>query len=163
LGDMGAQAGSLQPGMFPATPSTDVIKPVSSITAPANGASRAAESQVTISGTASDSGGVVSAVEVSVDGGTSWHRATGLQNWTYTWRPGALGVTNILSRAVDDSGNIEGNKPPIAITITPAVCPCTIWDVNAQPWLLDSNDANPIEVGLKFRTDTNGFISGIRF
>src|SRR5262249_9896480 len=140
LGDMGAQPGTLQPGMFPATSSTDVIPPTSTITSPSNGASFAAESSVTITGTAADSGGVVGAVEVSVNGGTTWHRAVGLDNWSFTWRPGVLGAVNILSRAVDDSGNIEAPKTPTAITITAANCPCTIWDASAVPWHVDVND-----------------------
>ena len=38
----------------------------------------AAESSVTITGTATDSGGgVIGVVEVSVDGGATWHRAVG--------------------------------------------------------------------------------------
>ena len=42
-----------------------------------------------ISGTATDTGGgVVGGVEVSTDGGTTWHPATGRGTWTYTWTPG---------------------------------------------------------------------------
>ena len=42
----------------------------------------------TITGTATDTGGGrVGGVEVSVDGGTTWHPATGRANWTYTWTP----------------------------------------------------------------------------
>jgi len=58
----------------PATPSTDTTPPTSMITAPTSGSSVIAGSAVTISGTAVDSGGgVVGGVEVSVDGGKSWH------------------------------------------------------------------------------------------
>ena len=39
-----------------------------------------------VSGTATDTGGgVVAGVEVSTDGGTTWHPATGTTSWTYTW------------------------------------------------------------------------------
>src|SRR5262249_1235270 len=123
----------------------------------------AAESSVTITGTAADSGGVVGAVEVSVNGGTTWHRAVGLDNWSFTWRPGVLGAVNILSRAVDDSGNIEAPKTPTAIPITAGNCPCTIWAASAVPWHVDVNDPSAIEVGLKFRSDIDGYINGIRF
>ena len=150
--------------MFPATPSTDVAAPASTITTPASGASIRAESFVTVTGTASDSGGgFVSAVEVSMDGGTTWHRATGRESWSFTWRPGVLGTANLLSRAVDDSGNIEGAKTPIAVTITAADCPCSIWDASTVPWQVDSNDANAIEVGVRFRADVAGLIRGVRF
>ena len=43
---------------------------------------------VTITGTATDAGGgVVGGVEVSVDGGATWHPAAGRATWTYTWTP----------------------------------------------------------------------------
>ena len=63
-------------------------------------------------GTASDGGGgQVGGVEVSVDGGVTWHPANGRANWTYSWATGAARTVNVLSRAVDDSGNLE-HPPP---------------------------------------------------
>jgi Domain of unknown function (DUF4082)/Bacterial Ig domain/Purple acid Phosphatase, N-terminal domain/Fibronectin type III domain len=119
LADMGLQAGTLQAGLLPGTASTDTTPPISTITSPASGASVAAGSTVTISGVASDGGGgVVGGVEVSVDGGTTWHRATGLSNWTYSWVPTALGSTTLKSRAVDDSLNIETPSAGVSITVT---------------------------------------------
>jgi hypothetical protein len=43
-----------------------------------------------------------------VDGGLSWHPANGRESWSYTWTPTASGQVTIHSRAVDDSGNLEG-------------------------------------------------------
>ena len=63
-------------------------------------------------------GGVVAGVEVSVDGGTTWHPATGRTNWSYTWYPNGTGSITIKSRAIDDSGNIE--TPSAGVTVT---CP----------------------------------------
>ena len=78
------------------------------ITSPADGANVATGSPVTITGTATDTGGgVVGGVEVSTDGGSTWHRATGRASWTLlvdARRPARL---TIQSRAVDDSGNLE--------------------------------------------------------
>jgi hypothetical protein len=163
--DMDAQPATLQAGMFPADPSTDTSAPASTIASPVTGESAPAESMVTIAGTAVDSGGgVVGVVEVSVDGGATWHRAAGRESWTYTWRPGVLGTASIMSRAVDDSGNIESNPTIVAITITPAKCPCTIWDAAAVPKHVDvAVETSPVELGVKFRTDTDGQINGVRF
>src|SRR3712207_7665710 len=52
----------------------------------------------------------VGAVEVSTDGGTTWHRATGRTSWTYSWTPTVLGATTIQVRAVDDSANTTDRK-----------------------------------------------------
>ena len=75
--DMGVQPATLQAGLLPASPSTDTIAPTATITAPAT-ISVSAGTPQTIQGTATDrGGGVVGAVEVSVDGGSTWHPATG--------------------------------------------------------------------------------------
>ena len=71
----------------------------------------AAANAMTITGTASDNGGVVAGVEVSVDGGATWHPAQGTASWTYEWSPGAPGQATHSSRAVDDSGNLERPAP----------------------------------------------------
>jgi hypothetical protein len=116
--DMGAQPASLQPGLVPASASTDSARASSVITSPANGASVPNGSAVTITGTASDAGGQVGGVEVSVDGGATWHPAVGSTNWTYSWTPAALGTANIRTRAVDDSGNLEVPSAGITVNIS---------------------------------------------
>ena len=84
LADMSVQPATLQSGLVAATASTDISAPDATITSPANSASVQVGTTVNITGTATDSGGVVGGVEVSVDGGTTWHPATGRANWSYT-------------------------------------------------------------------------------
>jgi len=162
--DMGAQPATLQLGLVPATASTDKTAPTSTITSPTPGSAVQGGSDVTITGTAVDAGGgVVAGVEVSADGGSTWHPATGRGNWSYVWTPRSSGAATIESRAVDDSGNIE--TPGSGVTVTAGVqpCPCTIWASSITPTTVDSGDGSGIEVGVKFLSDTNGFITGIRF
>ena len=45
----------------------------------------------------------------------------------------------------------------------PAVCPCSIWTPAQVPSQPSQNDAAAVEVGLKFRTTSDGFITGVRF
>ena len=54
-----------------------------------------------------DTGGVVAGVEVSVDGGLTWHPATGTTSWSYTTVVHGGPSFTVKSRAVDDSGNLE--------------------------------------------------------
>jgi hypothetical protein len=116
LADMGAQPKTLQSGLVLATQSTDITAPTSTITSPASGSTVTPGQPVTITGTAADSGGgVLAVVEVSVDGGVTWHRASGTTNWTYTWVPVGSGTVTIGSSATDDSGNTEA---PHGITVT---------------------------------------------
>ena len=116
--DMDVLPATLQPGLVPAEKSTDALAPVAKVTSPDDG-SHVPSGSVTITGTASDSGGgVVTAVEVSVDGGGSWHPARGWERWSYEWQvpPGTKAV-RIMSRAVDDSGNLGTPGDGVTITI----------------------------------------------
>jgi uncharacterized protein YjiK/methionine-rich copper-binding protein CopC len=116
LADMRSQPATLQSGLATATASTDTTPAASTITSPAAGATVPVGSPVTVSGTASDTGGAVGGVEVSVDGGASWHPASGRASWTYSWTPASNATVTIKSRAVDDSGNLE--TPSAGVTIT---------------------------------------------
>jgi Domain of unknown function (DUF4082)/Bacterial Ig-like domain/Bacterial Ig domain len=169
--DMGVQPVTLQSGLGPATASTDTTAPSSTITSPIAGTSVQIGSSVTISGNSTDSGGAspqgrVGGVEVSVDGGTTWHPANGRTSWNYTWSPIAAGTVTIKSRAVDDSGNLEIPQAGVPVTIVTRTCsqqPCSIWSSTATPTNPSENDTAAVEVGVKFRSDVNGFITGIRF
>jgi hypothetical protein len=115
--DMGVQPRTLQPGLIAAAQSTDAAAPTSRITSPTASAPLTVGAPVTITGTASDTGGgVLGVVEVSVDGGRTWHRATGLASWTYRWVPQSPGTFTIGSSATDDSGNLE--IPTSSVTVT---------------------------------------------
>ena len=166
--DMGnVQPATLMSGLTPATESTDTTPPTSTITSPSSGATFSDGSAVTISGTATDAGGgVVAGVEVSTDGGTTWHPVTTMSapdtsvTWSYSWIAHGNPTTTIESRAVDDSGNLETPGPGVTVNVN---CPCSIWGTNVTPATIDSGDPASIEVGVKFKTDTYGYITGIRF
>ena len=105
--DMGIQPLTLQAGLILATESTDHTKPLSTIELDTSGTFAAGQT-VTILGTAADlGGGVVAGVEVSTDGGSSWRKAIGTTSWSHSWTPAETGPATILSRAVDDSNNLE--------------------------------------------------------
>ncbi len=116
--DMGAQPDTLQAGLVTASASTDVTAPTATITAPAGGSSIQTGTPVTITGTASDVGGQVGGVEVSTDGGATWHPASGRGSWSYAWVPGAVGPATLRARAVDDSANLGAASAAVDVTIT---------------------------------------------
>ena len=162
LADMGVQPVTLRPGLLPAIASTDVVAPTSIVLDPAAGSIVQAGQLVTVRGVADDVGGSVGGVEVSVDGGTTWHRAEGRENWSYSFVAPSTGAVPLLSRAIDDSGNIEQT------TIDASTCRdsgfrCSIWSA----WTVPANEASPdpssVELGVKFRASAPGFVSGIRF
>ena len=167
LADMGAQPATLMSKVTPATASTDTTPPTSTITSPAQDATLSDGSPVTVSGTATDAGGgVVAGVEVSTDGGTTWHPATTMSaantsvTWSYSWIAHGNPTTTIKTRAVDDSGNLERPSSGTTVNVT---CPCSIWGTGTSPTTVDSGDPASAEVGVKFSTDTPGYVTGIRF
>ena len=112
--DMNVQPQTLQEDLTPASASTDEQPPTSTVLVPADGATLPLETLV-ISGTAQDTDSQVAAVEVSVDNGANWHPASGRETWSYEWLPTQPGVVTIMSRAVDDSGNLE--RPGQGVTV----------------------------------------------
>ena len=91
LADMSVQPKTLMAGLVAATKSADTTGPTTTITTPAAAATLSNGSSVTTTGTASDTGGGrVAAVEVSTDGGSTWHPATGTTSWSYAFSVGGF-------------------------------------------------------------------------
>lgn len=168
--DMGALPTTLMAGMVMPTPSNDNQAPSSTITAPAQNDNITTSTYIHITGTATEAGGgVVAGVQISVDNGATWQEATGTTNWSYDWLPTASGTYTILARASDDLGNLEAaGTAPAANAITVNVnfgaptCPCSIFP-QSTPTNLLLNDNTPIEVGNKFKSSVNGYITAIKF
>jgi hypothetical protein len=162
LADMNVQPATLQAGLVAASISTDTFAPTATITSPPLTATSG--TPVTITGTASDTGGgVVAGVEVSYDGGATWHPATGRTSWSYTWTPSVTGSVTLKTRAVDDSGNLQTPGAGSAVTVNIPFQPLTIFSNASIPRVIDFNDATPLELGVRFKSDVSGYILGIRF
>jgi Domain of unknown function (DUF4082) len=160
LADMKIQPANLQAGLVPASPSTDTLPPQSQITQPLQYAVE--QTPIVITGTAIDNGGgQVAMVEISWDGGITWHPTVGLGNWSYAWTPPSAGVYTLMTRATDDSLNTE--TPGAGIPITVNRGQLTIWGPGATPNLVMTNDASSLELGVKFRSDVAAWVLGIRF
>jgi hypothetical protein len=155
LADMGALATTIAPGLVRTTTSTDVTKPTTTITAPANNSTIAAGTLITVKGAAADVGGKVGGVEVSVDGGRTWHPATGRDSYTYTGVLNGRGAGAVQVRAIDDSGNIQSTTAKLTIQSS---CPCTLFG-----GLPPTDDSTAVTLGTRFSSSTSGFITGIRF
>ena len=159
LADMGATATTLTTqGVVQASKSTDTTKPSAVITSPTAG-TMTQGAAVTVTGTATDVGGAVAGVEVSLDGGTSWHPATGRNSFTYTGVVTGTGSSVVLARAIDDSGNIQA--PAAAIPVA-ANCPCSIFGAE-DPKTPAASDSSSLTLGTKFTSSADGFITGLRF
>ncbi len=125
-----------------------------------------AGSPVTVSGTATDTGGgVVGGVEVSTDGGTTWHPATGRGAWTYTLDADrAVGTATIMARASDDSAEsrcsgygLRHRAQPGPVRAASGVPAATPDDPPRTP------TPAPTSSALKFRSDVAGQVTALRF
>ncbi|MDI2130222.1 DUF4082 domain-containing protein [Yinghuangia seranimata] len=167
--DMGVQPGTLMTGMVAATASTDTTPPASTLQSPVPGQAIQVNQAFTVSGTASDVGGQVAGVEVSVDNGATWHPANGRASWTYTFTPTALGQITIKTRATDDSARSETPGAGLTVTVAtnvpppPVTCPCTIWPDGTLPSAGPDPESTSVELGVKFKADRDGYITGVRF
>lgn len=159
LADMGVQPGTLMSGLSAAIRSTDTTAPTTVIVSPAGSSSFAHGSVVAVTGTAADVGGRVAGVEVSTDGGTTWHPAQGRTNWTYSYIQQGAGAQTIFARAIDDSANYAPAGVSRAITVTG---PSSVFGAEV-PETASANDAGSIELGLRFSPESDGFVTGVRF
>ena len=155
--DMGVQPQTLQSGLVYARMSTDLQAPLSTITSVSSGANAVGGVPVTINGTAEDIDGEVAGVEVSTDGGQSWRRADGRDVWSYTWIPTATGPTEILSRAVDDSANLETAVAGFPVTV--ALAPTSSAGLVAA-YNFDEGSATTL---IDSALNNNGSIAGATF
>ena len=63
-------------------------------------------------------------------------------------------------------GNAQNTPTEITVTVIqppPPTCPCSVWGSGAAPANPVANDGAAVELGLKFRSDIDGYISGVRF
>ncbi|MCO8271754.1 DUF4082 domain-containing protein [Actinoplanes sp. TRM 88003] len=156
--DMHVQPATRMSGLAAASASTDSTGPTTTITSPASGASVANGANVTITGSAADSGGVVAGIEVSLDNGNTWHPATGTTSWTYSGHVGGDGTASIRVRATDDSANI-GPVATRSVTVTGSA---SLFG-SRVPDTPATSDADAAELGVRVTPQTDGFIKGIRF
>lgn len=146
------------------TPDPDVTPPTVTMAAPANGAA-VSGAAVTVSADASDDVGVTS-VQFLLDGAALGSPDTSAP-YSITWDTTTVanGAHTLSAQASDAAGN-TATATTVNVTVSNGggVCaaPCTLWDDATTPSLVDSDTA-AVELGVKFQSDVDGFITGIRF
>jgi len=95
-------------------------------------------------------------------GGLSLNSSTG----SIAGTPTTAGTFSFTVQATDTSSPQQTATKYLSIVITSSgggSCPCTIWPSTSVPGTADSGPDSAVEIGVKFRADTNGYIAGIRF
>ncbi|WP_456510259.1 DUF4082 domain-containing protein [Arthrobacter sp. TE12231] len=107
-----------------------------------------------------DSGGNAVAGTVSYDSAST----------TAVFTPGSsLAYGTTYTATVSGATNATGQTmaAPYSWTFTTAVaqagCPCSVFSSTSVPSTVTVNDANAVELGMKFRSDVAGTVTGVRF
>jgi WD40 repeat protein/fibronectin type 3 domain-containing protein len=164
-------------GTYTATYGTDTTPPTITSTFPASGATGVLQ-QPAVTATFSeavDPSTIVSANFQLQAGGNPPVAATvsyDADTRTATLRPSTLlaGSTlytaRVLTGVKDLAGNALASNFTWSFTTQAQPCvsaPCSAWSSSTTPGTLSENDSDSVELGVKFRSDLDGSIAGIRF
>src|SRR5436190_9334202 len=83
-----------------------------------------------------------------------------LQSSAPTSQQGSKDMRNMIFRSTIV---IAALMAMISPTLAQNTCPCTIWSANTAPVQADSGETAALELGIKFTSDTDGQVVGIRF
>jgi hypothetical protein len=96
----------------------------------------------------------------SLAAGLSLNGSTG----TISGTPTAAGSFSVTIQVTDSGSPTQAATQTFPITIAaPSACPCSIWPSTAAPGIVDGGPDSAVELGVEFRSDVNGSITGIRF
>ncbi len=154
------------------TSATDTTPPTVSDRSPASGATGVATAtnvtatfnepvqSGTVSFTLTGPGGASVPAAVSYDGPSQ----------TATLNPNAdLAASAAYTATVSGARDLAGNQmtAPVTWSFTtggpPGTCPCSIWSSSTTPANAAADDDSAVELGVRFRSDVNGFVTGVRF
>jgi hypothetical protein len=88
---------------------------------------------------------------------------------TAAFTPGAaLAYSTAYTATVSGATNATGQTMSayswtFTTAAAPATCPCTVFNATAVPSTVSTNDGNAVELGMKFRADVDGTVTGVRF
>ena len=158
------------PASSPSTAVTPAAAPTVTGVTPASGATGVAVSAAptatfsqavvpnTVTFTVKDSGGATIAGSVSFNAG----------NTVATFTPtNPLGSGSTYTMTV--SGAQNSNGTPLAspfvwtFTTTGPQCPCSVWQNGTPTGATDATDTSAVNLGLQFRADSSGYVTGVRF
>ena len=165
LAEFGAQPSTLRSPLVAAFASTDETAPTAWIVGPRHGERVPTAEGFWIHGEAFDTGGgKVGGVEVSIDGGKRWYAAEGRERWGFRVPPGGAGTMILLCRATDDSLNTQSRMRPVRIERAALTNGAQhLFTLAAAPTSSTSGEQRAVEVGVRFRSTVNGYVTGVRF
>ncbi|WP_189606413.1 Ig-like domain-containing protein, partial [Salinimicrobium marinum] len=132
--------------------------PVISMTSPVEPAAFNTAESIVIEANATDPDGSISKVEFF----QGYHKLGEVTEapFSFTWENIPTGTFSLTAKATDDLGAVAISAP--VVIEASQVCPCNVFSSEERPsgilW-----SGSPLQVGMKFRSSENGFITGVRF
>jgi hypothetical protein len=77
--------------------------------------------------------------------------------------PTTAGTSNFTAEVTDAGSPVQTATKALSITIRSVATAVSIWPGTAVPTVVDSGPDSAVELGVKFRSDVSGKITGIRF
>ena len=78
-------------------------------------------------------------------------------NYTIVVKGGASGVKDAAGNA------LAADVTSSFTTVVASTTPVSLWNNSPTPSIVDSGDTQAVELGVKFTSDVNGYITGLRF
>jgi len=101
-------------------------------------------------------------------GDNAYFSTTGVDNWPlHALKDGLAGGNGvyIYGASAFPTNSFKGSNYWIDVVFTPnpTNCPCALWHPAVKPTQPASPDTASVELGVKFRSETPGFLTGVRF
>jgi sulfur relay (sulfurtransferase) complex TusBCD TusD component (DsrE family) len=119
---------------------------------PANGASYVTPATIPLAASVAANGHTIT--QVQFYNGATLLGTVAAAPYSFSWNSVSAGTYSLSAKAVYDSGNV---------TCVNATSVATIWPATAVPGTVDGGPDSAVELGVKFRSDVAGNVTGIRF
>ena len=134
--------------------------PTVALTAPSNGAGYTAPATINLAASVTTNGHSITKVQF-YNGATLLGEDTSAP-YSFTWNNVGSGNYSLTAGVVYDSGSTVASSS-VDIAIASVTVVVTLWPSTAVPGVVDGGPDSAVELGVKFRSDVAGSITGIRF
>ena len=135
--------------------------PTVALTSPLSGAGYTAPATVPLAASVTANGQVIAKVQFY--SGINLLGEDTSSPYSLGWNSSAAGSHSLTARAVYGSGSTVSSTPVVINISLSGLAATTIWPITAVPVVADGGADGSVELGVKFRSDTAGLVTGIRF
>jgi hypothetical protein len=139
---------------------TNLLTPSIALTSPLSGATYAAPATVPLTASVTANGHAIT--QVQFYNGTTLLGTVAAAPYSFSWSNVSVGSYSLTAKVVYDAGS-TATSALVNVTCFNATSVVTIWPTTAVPGSVDDGPDSAVELGVKFRSDVAGSITGIRF